>query len=293
MNACLSPATLLVFAIFFAMACGRSGDVFPDWAVDAPFEPPPDSPADVTWDQPFDPFEDPARDPSWDPFEDPPADVPRDIPVDETPEVSRRFCIQSCSRPEECCNTTSTCGAYPNRWSCDAGYCLGVGCGGDAECVAWASGYGLPGADGYKCRGFEETYHNCVPGCATPDDCCAPSLDCSRYPLRYLCDGGGCLLDMCLDDGECRSYAATYSLPRPELYVCRALGVTPYRVCVQSCAYEADCCPPGREPCDAYPYHYACTGGICTATCDGDGECQAYAASTGLPNPGSYACRTF
>ena len=269
------------FVLLAACASGGGGT----------FDVPPDTPWETPGETPFDPFEDSAPDPQDDALPDALPDAPADAPGEETTGPSARICVISCSSPETCC-TTSSCGAYPDRWSCETGYCAGLGCSGDAECVAWATGLGIAGAGNYKCRGWGE-YRSCVPGCTVAEDCCNPYLDCTSYPLRYVCREGGCLTDMCRGDDECRAYAAEYGLFRPDLYVCRASYGLEWSYCTLSCTTEADCCPPERAPCTAYPYRYACAEGLCAARCESDPECQAYASSSGLPNPERYVCREF
>jgi len=282
-------APLIIFLPFCSTGNGSTVDAIPDGPVDGQ-----DDFLDTTADLPYDPHDehgaDTPLDEPHDPFDDAAGDIPADTPADESPETRYRLCLQSCSVPESCC-TSEACGTYPDRWSCDGGYCVGVGCLNDAECATWAGGYGLPGAENYKCRGFEGGYRSCVAGCSVPEDCCNPHVDCSRYPMRYLCDDGGCLIDGCRDDGECRAYAAEYALYRSDLYVCRDMMGTGHRFCIQSCSSEADCCSPEHAPCAAYPYHYACTDSVCTLTCLSDPECQAYARESGMPNPDAYVCR--
>jgi hypothetical protein len=283
---CLQPccsagggATFDALSDTAADAAGDGGDMHVDDRGDASRDsPPPDTAGDA--------LRDDAR-----------TDVPRDtasedIAGEEGAGVTFRTCVLSCTAPGDCC-TSASCGVYPDKWSCDEGYCKGAGCDSDAECAAWAGGYGLPGAENYKCRGREGMFHNCVQGCVTPDDCCNPYIDCSSYPMRYVCDDGGCLTDGCTGDDECRSYAAEYGLFRPDLYVCRLSSGTDYHYCVQSCSTETDCCPPEHGACTSYPYHYNCSEGLCTATCSSDAECRQYASSSGLPNAERYICREF
>lgn len=263
-------------------------DAGPDSAVDVPMET-----ADPAGDTPYDP---PPVDYAVDPLADPAADPAADDPVadtggDEGSGTTGKMCVISCSSPTECC-TTASCGTYPDRWSCDEGYCMGGGCQTDSECVAWASGLGIPNASTYKCRGWTGGFSSCVTGCTSPTDCCNPEfMDCSTYPTRYLCDGGGCLMDMCRNDTECQSYAATASLHRPDLYRCRNMAGSEYYYCAQSCSSAADCCAGGS--CTAYPYHYTCTDSTCTVTCDSDTECRQYAIAYSLPHAERYICREF
>jgi hypothetical protein len=276
------------FVILLAACSSGSGQTW-DTGLDSPADQV-DLPGDAAGDVPADMAFDPGPDSAADPVEDG-TDLPADAPAEETP-APAAFGALSCTSVETCCTTTA-CGSYPDRWTCDDGFCRGTGCLSDAECAAWAAGYGLPGAEDYKCRGPEGGYRSCVPGCIVAQDCCNPYTDCTRYPYRYQCSDGGCVLDGCLGDDECRTYAAEVGLFRPDLYVCRDLGLAGWFVCFQSCTSEADCCNPAHAPCTAYPFHYECRDSVCSATCDSDAECQAYAAASSLPHPELYVCRSF
>ena len=275
-----------VSAVALAHCSSGSGlviDAGPDGAVDVPMDT-----ADAG-DTPYDP---PPVDYAADPFTDPAADDPAaDTGGDEGSAATGKMCVISCSLPSECC-TSASCGTYPDRWSCDAGYCMGGGCGSDPECVVWASGLGLPDASSYKCRGWAGGFSYCFAGCAGPTDCCNPEyIDCDTYPARYLCDEGGCLMDICRNDTECQSFAAAASMYRPDLYRCRSMAGSEYYYCAQSCSGAAECCADGS--CTAWPQHYTCTGGFCTATCDSDTECRQYAVVNNLPHAERCICREF
>lgn len=219
--------------------------------------------------------------------------TPHDTTDDGEPGPVYKTCVISCTTPSDCC-TSSSCGSYPDRWTCEDGYCVGAGCAGDAECTAWASGLGIPDASQYKCRGWEGAYTTCVAGCTSPTDCCNPEyMDCSSYPTRYLCESGGCLMDRCRGDEECRAYAAAYDLFGAAGYACRNTPGTEYYYCALSCTTEAECCPPEGGACTAYPYRYDCLDGFCAARCESDDECRSYAAANDLPHAERYVCREF
>ena len=129
-------------------------------------------------------------------------------------------------------------------------------------------------------------------GCLSAADCCYQGIDCTMYPTRYVCDNGGCILDGCQDDTECKIYAAQYSLSNPEQYVCHTYESINRSYCIQGCQSTADCCPPESAPCNAYPNHYQCVDGICISFCKTDLECQSWAISINLANAEQYICHT-
>jgi len=258
----------LIFSavLFFLIGCGSGGDNGgDDTGIDTIEEHPPDTPIDQE------------------------VDLPADTGEEEIPVTPLKQCVVPCTSETDCC-FTSSCGSYPDRWTC-SGICELAGCLDDPECVSWATARGLPNPDGYNCRSDGDGIPRCVAGCVTEADCCPTGVDCSSYPNRYVCDAGNCFLGGCVDDGECRAFAARLSLYMPDQYVCRQFLVEGLDLCVLSCAVEADCCPPEHAPCDTLPRHYSCHEGLCNATCSTDVECRQYAASMGYPLADRYVCR--
>ena len=262
-----APA-LAAFALL-AAACDDGGGTSWDGAIDSAGDTTADTGADAPWDTGADPAD----------------DTTADTDADTTGTWST--CGISCTTEADCCTAGSTCGVYPNKWTC-SGVCLGRGCDTDGECQTWAAGLGIAGASAYKCRGYTGGFRSCVAGCTSPADCCPTGVDCSSYPYRYLCDEGGCLMDQCASDEECRAYAAWAGLDRADSYACGSLAGGTYDFCVASCGVATDCCSSG--PCETYPQHYDCREGLCIAYCDDTAECQAWASEAGLPDPGRYAC---
>ena len=272
------PAALAASSALAFASCGDGGGTAWDSVIDPPSDTAPaDTWTDTAADAPVDPAGDTAVDSGADTAEDPGADTA----------VTWRTCGISCTPDEDCCSAASTCGVYPDKWTC-SGVCLGRGCDTDAECQAWAAGLGIAGASGYRCRGYPGGFMSCVTGCGSPADCCPSGVDCSSYPYRYLCDDGGCLMDQCATDDECRAYAAWAGMSMPDSYVCGSLAGGTWDFCVASCGVATDCC--ASPPCDTFPQHFDCREGLCTSFCDDTVECQAWASSVGLPDPGRYVC---
>lgn len=262
-------ATAIVLVPWLA-ACddGKNGPTPPDGTDDTLIDTTPDLPVDT------------------------PTEVPADVPTD--PGTAWRTCARSCTDSAGCClSTGQPCGSYPNKWNCDA-VCMTAGCDTDTECQTWATTIGLPGASGYKCATAHLywTAGYCVPGCTTAADCCPSGEDCSAYPQRRLCTtDGACQVDGCLDDGECRTWAAGLSLEGADTYVCRTFEYSDTSTCARPCASVSDCCPSGS--CGTFPTHVDCIAGHCLTTCTDDGECRDWAVSRGFPGAVDYVCHTF
>jgi hypothetical protein len=223
-------------------------------------------------------------------------DTPPDAPGDTTPDTVTTWstCAKQCSVTDDCCltGTTADCGTYPNKWTCDA-VCMTAGCDSDAECVTWATGLSLPGADAYKCATAHLYYTAayCVPGCTTADDCCPSGTDCSAYPQRRVCDDGACKLDGCIDNTECVAWATGLGLTDAASFVCETFGYSDTAACAKPCSSVTDCCPSGS--CGTFPNHADCLAGHCLTTCTDDGECRDWAVSNGYPDPADYVCHAF
>jgi hypothetical protein len=215
-------------------------------------------------------------------------DLPVEPPEEEIPAEPLRACVIPCSVETECC-LTAACGTYPDLWTC-SGVCELAGCSGNGECIDWATRRGFPSPETYTCRAYAGGVPRCVSSCSIAQDCC-PSEDCSSYPTRRVCDGGGCFLGGCIDDTECRTWAAGNALFMADSYVCRQPLGSGLSVCAQSCVAADDCCPPEKAPCTTLPSHFACSGGICTLNCSTDEECRQFATAAGYPLADRYVCR--
>jgi len=228
----------------------------------------------------------PEQDVTPDPVDD---EQPVEIPEEEAPVEPAKACVLPCASEAECCITTASCGTYPDKWTC-GGTCELGGCADNAECIDWATRRGFPSPETYACRGYAGATARCVSACSTEADCC-PSGDCTTYPGRYVCDTGNCFLSGCIDDNECKTWAAGRSLHMASSYVCRQPLGGGIGVCAQGCTTADECCPPEAAPCTMLPSHFSCTDNICMLTCSTDDECRSFAAASSYPHAESYSCR--
>jgi hypothetical protein len=135
--------------------------------------------------------------------------------------------------------------------------------------------------------------------CSKPADCCGvSSVPCGTYSNKFACVAGKCVRAGCQSKAECVTYAQAIKQPAPGDWACHqplCPGTLAYCArAIKSCAKPADCCSASSGmTCGIYTNHWGCKAGACEYLgCQAKAECVTYAQISGIPNAGTWTCRT-